>query len=138
MGGAHRAGKAGPNLAVSYFRTVPWGPRTKDIGGGESGRAEGEKARLPALGWAGRRELAVWARQGLWRSVCSTVLPRLEGHAAWPALPVRGIGLSELQTQPYFTDKGQVRAEGGGAGVRRGQEGSGGVGRAAVRSWGRG
>lgn len=23
-GGAHRAGKAGPNLAVSYFRTVPW------------------------------------------------------------------------------------------------------------------
>lgn len=23
-GGTHRAGKAGPNLAVSYFRTVPW------------------------------------------------------------------------------------------------------------------
>lgn len=23
-GGARRAGKAGPNLAVSYFRTVPW------------------------------------------------------------------------------------------------------------------
>lgn len=33
-GGAHRAGKAGPNLAVSYFRTVPWDLRPEILGEG--------------------------------------------------------------------------------------------------------
>lgn len=32
--GAHGAGKAGPNLAVSYFRAVPWGLWTRGTGGG--------------------------------------------------------------------------------------------------------
>ena len=44
--GAHRAGKAGPNLAVSYFRTVPRGPRTRDTGGGESGFANAPNLQL--------------------------------------------------------------------------------------------
>ena len=44
--GAHRAGKAGPNLAVSYFRTVPQGPRTRDTGGGESGCANAPNPQL--------------------------------------------------------------------------------------------
>lgn len=45
--GAHGAGKAGSNLAVSYFRTVPWGPQTRDIGGGESGGANAPNPCLP-------------------------------------------------------------------------------------------
>lgn len=44
--GAHGAGKAGPNLAVSYFRTVPWGPQTRNTGGGESGCANAPNPRL--------------------------------------------------------------------------------------------
>ena len=45
-GGAHRAGNAGPNLAVSYFRTAPWGPRSRDTGGGQSGCANAPGPRL--------------------------------------------------------------------------------------------
>lgn len=45
-GGAHRAGNAGPNLAVSYFRTVPWDLRPEILGGRESGCA---KAPNPCL-----------------------------------------------------------------------------------------
>lgn len=44
--GAHRAGNAGPNLAVSYFRTVPWDLRPEILGGRESGCA---KAPNPCL-----------------------------------------------------------------------------------------
>lgn len=51
--GAHRAGKAGPKLAVSYFETVPRGPQTRDIGGGESGCANAPNPRLlRSCSWA--------------------------------------------------------------------------------------
>lgn len=59
-GGAHRAGNAGPNLAVSYFRTAPWGPRTRDTGGGQSGCVNAlcpsSRSRQPLLGCLGREE----------------------------------------------------------------------------------
>lgn len=38
--GTHRAGQAGPNLAGSYFRTVPRGPQTRDLWRGASGCAQ--------------------------------------------------------------------------------------------------
>lgn len=89
VGGAHRPGKAGPNLAVSYFRTVPWGPRASDIGGGESGSADAGLRRESQTPSAGRL-----GQTGSAGSVWNTVLPCWEGPGAWRARPVRGIWLS--------------------------------------------
>ena len=76
-GGAHRAAKAGPNLAVSYFRTVPWGPQTRDTGGGESACANAPNPQL------------LQSRQLL--------LGSLGQHSCW-VMRVRCLSLSELVT----------------------------------------
>lgn len=110
-GDTHSAGKAGPNLAVSYFRTVPWGPQTRDPGGGGSGcanaltsqeavscsrtdkREGGEKARLLALVLGDRSLLSGPERVcGCWYS--DMFMMYLEEHAGLQMLPLHDSQLS--------------------------------------------
>lgn len=75
--GSCGAGKAGPNSAASYFRTVPWGLQTRNIGGGEFGCANDPDPHLlerpsvafglrPPSTCAGPCKLAARATRGLW------------------------------------------------------------------------
>lgn len=81
-GGTHRAGKAGPNLAVSYFRTVPWGPQTRDPGGGESG----VQTLLFHVSWSGRPLLTDKGEEGEKAGLPALVLG---GDGSWLAEPER-------------------------------------------------
>lgn len=112
-GDTHSVGKAGPNLAVSYFRTVPWGPQTRDTGGGESGCANAPNPHLMKLSAAPgltrerkeRKLDCLYSARVMGACCLSQVcgcwcghmfMVCLEEHAGLQIRPVHGIWLSSV------------------------------------------